>query len=65
MDDVGEDTIESLIASPCAKLPEQSYIEQEEMAELREAMDALPDRENIYIQYRFGFTDMQSCKIAP
>jgi len=60
LDDVGEDTIESLIASPCTKLPEQSYIEQEEIAELREAMDALPDRENIYIQYRFGFTDDES-----
>ena len=27
------------------------------MAELREAMDALPDRENVYVQYRFGFTN--------
>ena len=32
-------------------------IEQETMAELHEAMEALPDRENVYVQYRFGFTD--------
>ena len=57
LDDSGEDAIESLIASPYAKLPEQICIEQETAAELREAMDALPDRENVYVQYRFGFTD--------
>ena len=57
LDDVGEDTIESLIASPYAKLPEQMYIEQETAAELHEAMDALPNRENVYVQYRYGFAD--------
>lgn len=57
LEDAGEDTLESLIASPCAKLPEQACIEQETIAELHEAMDALPDRENVYVQYRFGFTD--------
>ena len=39
------------------KNPEQILIEQETIAELHEAMDALPDRENVYVQYRFGFTD--------
>ena len=39
------------------KNPEQILIEQETMAELHEAMEALPDRENVYVQYRFGFTD--------
>ena len=57
MNDTGEDTIESLIASPHTKPPEQIYIERETETELREAMDALPDRENVYVQYRFGFTD--------
>ena len=57
LDDVGEDTIDSLIALPCAKFPEQICIEQETMAELHEAMNMLPDRENVYVQYRFGFTD--------
>ena len=57
LNDTGEDTIESLIASPYTKLPEQICIEKEAAAELREAMDALPDRENVYVQYRFGFTD--------
>ena len=57
LDDSGEDSIESLIASPYAKLPEQICIERETAAELREAMNALPDRENVYVQYRFGFTD--------
>ena len=57
LDDAGEDTMESLIASPNAKPPEQICIERETLAELREAMDALPDRENIYVQYRFGFID--------
>ena len=57
LDDTENDTVETLIASPCAKLPEQIYIEQETAAELHEAMDALPDRENVYVQYRFGFAD--------
>ncbi len=57
MDDVGEDTIESLVTLPCAKLPEQICIEQETTAELHEAMDMLPDRESVYFQYRFGFMD--------
>ena len=57
LDDTEDDTVETLISSPCAKLPEQIYIEQETAAELHEAMDALPDRENVYVQYRFGFED--------
>ena len=57
LDDTGEDTIESLIASPNAKPPEQIYIERETLAELHEAMDVLPDREDVYVQYRFGFAD--------
>ena len=57
LDDTEDDTVETLISSPCAKLPEQIYIEQETAAELHEAMDALPDRENVYVQYRFGFAD--------
>ena len=39
------------------KNPEQILIEQEAKAELHEAMEALPERENVYVQYRFGFTD--------
>ena len=57
LDDTEDDTVETLISSPRAKLPEQIYIEQEMAAELHEAMDALPDRENVYVQYRFGLTD--------
>lgn len=57
LDDVGEETVESLTASPSTKLPEQICIEQEMMVELHEAMDALPDRENVYVQCRFGFSD--------
>ena len=57
LDDTGEDTVECLIASPNVKSPEGIYIEQETAAELHEAMEALPDRENAYVQYRFGFTD--------
>ena len=57
IDDTEDDTFETLISSPCAKLPEQLYIEQETAAELYEAMDALPGRENVYVQYRFGFVD--------
>ena len=56
LDDTEDDTIETLISS-CAKLPEQIYIEQETTAELHEAMDKLLDRENVYVQYRFGFAD--------
>jgi len=57
LDYAGEDTMECLIASPNVKSPEGVYIEQETAMELLEAMDTLPDRENVYIQYRFGFTD--------
>ncbi len=57
LEDVEEDTPESRIALPCVKLPEQICIEWETVAELRESMDALPERENVYVQYRFGFTD--------
>lgn len=60
LDDTGEDTVECLIASPNARSPEGVYIEQETAAELHEAMDALPDRENVYVQYRFGFADSQA-----
>ena len=55
LDDTEDDTVETLIPSPGVKLPEQIYIEQETVAELHEAMDALPNRENVYVQYRFGF----------
>ena len=57
LDDTEDDAVETLIASPCAKLPEQIYIEQETMEELHEAMGALPDRECVYVQYRFGFAN--------
>jgi len=57
LNDSKEDSIECLIASPCAKLPEQILIEKETIEELNEAINALPDRENVYIQYRFGFAD--------
>ena len=57
LDNAGEDTVECLIASPNVKSPERIYIEQETEAELLEAMDTLPDRENAYVQYRFGFKD--------
>lgn len=57
LDDTEDDNVETLIPSPGVKLPEQIYIEQETMEELHEAMDALPDRENVYVQYRFGFGD--------
>ena len=57
LDDAGEDTVECLIASPNIKSPERIHIERETAAELHETMDALPDRENAYVQYRFGFAD--------
>jgi len=54
-EDAREDMVECLVASPSAKSPEQVCIEQEEIEELHTAMEALPDRENVYIRYRFGF----------
>ena len=57
LDNAGEDTVECLIASPNVKSPERIHIERETAAELHEAMDALPARENVYVQYRFGFAD--------
>lgn len=57
LDDVKNDFGKNLMASPGQTQPEHILIEQEKVAQLLEAMDALPDRENIYVQYRFGFTD--------
>ena len=57
LDETGEDTAETLVASPYAKLPEQICIEQETVVELHKAMEALSERENMYIRYRFGFAD--------
>lgn len=57
LDDVKNDFGKNLMASPGQTQPEHILIEQEKVAELLEAMDALPDRENVYVQYRFGFTD--------
>ncbi len=55
-----ESPTETSAATLNVKNPEQILIEQETRAELHEAMEALPDRENIYVQYRFGFTDSKT-----
>ena len=52
-----ESPTETSAATLNVKNPAQILIEQETIAELHEAMEALPDRENVYVQYRFGFTD--------
>ncbi|MDE7218188.1 MAG: sigma-70 family RNA polymerase sigma factor [Oscillospiraceae bacterium] len=52
-----ESPTETSAATLNVKNPEQILIEQETIAELHEAMEALPDRENVYVQCRFGFTD--------
>ena len=57
LNDVHNEAIRNLLMLPSKTQPEQIYIEQETMEELHEAMDALPDRENVYVQYRFGFAD--------
>lgn len=57
LDDTGEDTVENLVADPSIKSPEQVCIERETETELHTALGALPDRENAYVRYRFGFTD--------
>lgn len=57
LDDLRNNVDKNLMASPDQTQPEHILIEQEKVAELLEAMDALPDRENVYVQYRFGFTD--------
>lgn len=55
-----ESPTETSTATLNVKNPEQILIEQETIAELHEAMEALPDRENVYVQYRFGFTDSKA-----
>ncbi len=57
LDDTEEDTVENLVADPGIKSPEQICIEREREAELHTALGTLPDRENVYVWYRFGFTD--------
>ena len=57
LDDAEDDTVESLVASPNTQSPEQICIERETTAELHEAMATLPERENVYVRYRFGFAD--------
>ena len=64
LEDAGGDTMESLIASPHAKSPEQICIEQETAAELHDAMDALPNRESVYIRYRYGFAEGEAHPLA-
>ena len=59
LNDVHNDAIRNLMMLPSKTQPEQIYIEQETVAELHEAMGALLDRENIYVQYRFGFGDSE------
>ncbi|WP_343252634.1 sigma-70 family RNA polymerase sigma factor [Ligaoa zhengdingensis] len=57
LNDVHNDAIRNLMILPSETQPEQIYIEQETVEGLYEAMDALPDRECVYVQYRFGFVD--------
>jgi len=53
----GEGSVGDLIISPYSKQPEQICIEREAVAELHEAMEALSEREGMYLRYRFGFED--------
>ncbi len=53
----GEGSVGDLIISPYTKQPEQICIERETVAELHEAMEALSEREGMYLRYRFGFED--------
>lgn len=57
LDNLRNNVDKNLMASPGKTQPEHILIEQERVEELLEAMDALPDREDVYVQYRFGFTD--------
>ena len=57
LDDLRNNVDKNLMASPGQTQPEHILIGQERTAELLEAMDALPGREDTYVQYRFGFTD--------
>ena len=59
LNDVHNDAIRNLMMLPSKTQLEQIYIEQETVAELHEAMGALLDRENIYVQYRSGFGDSE------
>ena len=46
-----ESPTETSAATLNVKNPEQILIEQETIAELHETMEALPDQENVYVQY--------------
>ena len=59
-----ESPTETSAATLNVKNPEQILIEQETIAELHEAMEALPDRENVYVQYRFGFRDGKAHRLT-
>lgn len=45
------------IVNPTAKSPEQIYIEKETLQELYEGLKKLSEREQVYLMYRYGFTD--------
>ena len=45
------------IANSAAKSPEQIYIDRETMQELYEGLGKLSEREQVYLLYRYGFTD--------
>lgn len=45
------------ISHPLARSPEETYIKQEELSELYQALGMLSAREQTYLLYRFGFAD--------
>ena len=46
------------IADPHTQTPEQIYIQKEQLIELYAALDKLTAREQTYLLYRYGFTEM-------
>lgn len=55
----GEDSMQrsELIADPYSSEPEKMMIEEENRKELYEGLRRISEREQVYLLYRFGFTD--------
>jgi len=50
-------TRHNLLPDPTRKTPEQVYLAKERREEIYSALDAISDREEHYLRYRFGFED--------
>ena len=60
LDELAKDEAQSrhnFLADPTRQTPEQIYLAQERIEDIHHALSMIPDREEQYLRYRFGFDD--------